>query len=183
MGTSPRSFGNPQPSRCGGNPGGYIEFSDGGPTPGEILAPAAFLGDWSSLDGTGILSWDHRIINRGTSINAILPLQASISGPGGSASFDTGLQATSTGWISATAPVAEAAWSLNSGTWLGLLSDVAELRVKIELVDNSDANDVHGIDNIALALSPVPEPSMLALFTISLFVLGFFLRSHRGVNG
>ena len=40
----------------GGDPGGYIRNNDRGPTGGQIVAPADYLGEWTSLDGIALIA-------------------------------------------------------------------------------------------------------------------------------
>jgi len=146
----------------GGNPGGYIQNTDRGSTGGDIIAPAAYTGDWSALNGTGLLSWDFNLFDLGGSPGVITDLRAMISGPGGSATFFSGISPVVGTWINVTAPVAQAAWSLQSGGWAALLTDVTELRLEIEPVfSGALPGEVAGIDNVSL--TAVPSPSSFIL--------------------
>ncbi len=161
----------------GGNPGGYIQNIDQGQTAGNILAPAVFLGDWSILDGVGTLSWDFNLIDPG--VGNIVPLTASIFGPGGSATFNSGIIAPIGNWITITAIIDESAWSVNTGTWISLLADVTELRLQIENVfSTAFTPEITGIDNVTL--SQVPEPPIFWGF-ISLCAFLIYIRPYRAV--
>ncbi len=47
-------------SSTGGNPEGYIHFEDNmNLGSDQIIAPSEFLGDWSTLDGIGSISYDY----------------------------------------------------------------------------------------------------------------------------
>jgi len=46
---------------AGGNPDGYVRLEDAIAINSFALAPQEFLGDWSSFDGTGFFSFDHKI--------------------------------------------------------------------------------------------------------------------------
>lgn len=154
--------GNPALSHqaTGGNPGGFARYDDtAGPAgDGWIVAPSEYLGDWSSLDGVGWISWDHKILDMGQG-GEILDGQARISGPGGSAIYLSGGQFTEQ-WQSYIAPLTESAWEVTDGSWSTLLGNVTELQLLIEAVFNEGPTlDIDGIDNVAL----VPEPSSVTL--------------------
>jgi hypothetical protein len=51
------------PDDGGGNGGGYVRIGDTGGVLSKAFAPATFLGDWSSLDGTGTLMFDLRVLS------------------------------------------------------------------------------------------------------------------------
>lgn len=140
----------------GGNPGGFVKFvdvpDDQHPRSGDgwLLAPGKFLGDWSSLDSRGVLSWDHIILETGGG-PIILQGQVMISGPSGSARCTT-LESMGEAWQSFSIPLKESAWVLISGSWIGLISNVTELKIRIEGVWNSAwPLDTDGIDNIILS--------------------------------
>jgi hypothetical protein len=63
-------------------------------------------------------------------------------------------------------PLIQADWTINSGTWSGLLANVTQLQIPMELVTNDTIpgdTDHEGIDNVILSTS-TPEPASLALF-------------------
>ena len=153
-------------SASGGNPGGFIQYNDQTAGDGFIIAPNKFLGDWSNLDnGNGKLSWDHKIIVEGNPVDPNDPLKAVISGPGGTAEFNSGIAPSTTNWLTVMATIDESLWSVTSGTWNGLLSDVTDLRLLIEVVSNGPGlGEVDGIDNVVLSSSAIPEPSTMLLF-------------------
>lgn len=171
----------------GGNPGGYLQFTDASGDSTVVLAPASFLGNYASL-GVSSISFDDNIIAE-TLVGTVYPYEIDLSGPGGSATF-LGNQPPSTyptGWITVTAAISTGAppsgWTVNSGTWLGLLANVNQVQIPIELITNSGSTgtytDVEGIDNVTLTGSPasVPEPASLSLmFTV---VLGLAWRLRR----
>jgi len=152
-----------------GNPDGYVRFEDITGSPGYGFAPAKFLGDWSSLDGVGFISYDHKIFSTGyIGNNGIFPYEIEISGPTGSAIW-TGLTPTGiTDWITVMAPLTESAW-LVTGSWSDLLSSVTELRIMIEHVDNDNSSnrDITGIDNVHL--TPIPG----AIWLLGSGLIGF----------
>lgn len=148
----------------GGNPDGYLRFEDDhGATP-FVEAPNAFLGSWTDM-GVTALSWDHRLFSlNGGAI--IYSYEAQLSGPGGSAKWIGNQPVGVTDWTSVVAPVSQDDWSMMSGSWSSLLSNVTGLRLRIELVSNSSQpGDIAGIDNVVLE-NNVPEPTTLAIWGI-----------------
>ena len=163
-------------SSIGGNPGGYARHEDSTGNATFLLAPSSFLGDWSSLNGTGTISFDHKIFSAGTGINNFVAYQVAISGPDGSAIWLGSTPNQATDWLSITAPIVETSWSV-TGTWLDILSNVDTLQIRIELVAN-DGNDISGLDNIQL--SSVPIPAAVWLFGSGLIgLIGFARRKSR----
>jgi hypothetical protein len=79
----------------------------------------------------------------------------------------------------------EADWKLESGTWKGLLADVTELQIPIELVTNDAIpgdTDHEGIDNVILS-SSAPEPASLALLGSGIAgLVGFAFRRQHSIN-
>lgn len=146
--------GNPAAySNTGGNPGGYIRYVSAGSAPSDIRAPSKFLGDWSSLDGAGSLSYAHAVFNQ-SSVNATFSNAVTISGPGGRAIW-TGpaAPAPNSGWQNLRIPILSNSWMLTSGDWVSLLTNVTTLNVRLELYANSAGGvDQEGIDNVRLQI-------------------------------
>lgn len=150
---------------AGGNPGGYIDFLDQSSGTGILNAPAAFLGDWSALDGVGWLQWDSIVFAESFAPSTI-PFEVEISGPGGTATFTTGVNdSVWYSWVTTTAPLDQGQWSVSSGTWSGLLANVTSLRVLDERVANNGTSspdnpgDHDGFDNFGKI---VPAPGTTA---------------------
>ncbi len=144
-----------------GNPGGYARMSLGGVGRTDIEAPASYLGDWTALDGSGLLEFDHWIVAiGGLPIGPpYMPYEVYIEGPGGQARFLSAATAQ-TSWTTASVPIQDQAWNVEAGTWSGLLADVQILRIRIELVGNNGSpDDTNGIDNVRLT-NPTPVPSI-----------------------
>ena len=174
----------------GGNPGGYIQFTDASGDSTVVWASSSFLGNYASL-GVSSISFDDNIIAE-TQVQSVGQYEIDLSGPGGSATF-LGNQPPATyptGWIAVTAAIAVDAppsgWTVTSGTWLGLLANVTQVQIPIELVTNSQSGswtDVEGIDNVTLTGSPAstPEPASLSLMFAGAGVLGlaWLLRRAR----
>ncbi len=173
----------------GGNPGGYIQFTDSTGDSTVVFAPSSFLGNYIAL-GVTSTSFDDNIIAE-SQVESVGQYEIDLSGPLGSATF-LGSQPSSTyptGWITVTAAISDTAlpsgWTVTSGSWLGLLSDVTQYQIPIELVTNNQSGswtDVEGIDNVTLTGSPaaVPEPASLSLMFTFIGVLGLArLRRRR----
>ena len=164
----------------GGNPGGYLRSTDRGPTLGEIIAPAKFLGNWQALDENGTLSWSFRLFDAGPNSGTFTTVSAWISGPGGSAAFDTGIVPTvKDGWLSFNASIRSTDWKINSGSWLTLLQNVTELKLQVETVlSTSLPGEISGIDNVRI--SAVPEPSAWMLFVGGIGIITATRKSFLG---
>jgi hypothetical protein len=147
-----------------GNPGGHLRSGDTGGVFDFAIAPEKFLGSWSALDGTGTLSFDHRLFSVGV-VNFFGNYFVEIVGPGGTARWSTSGPDGPTDWVSLAAPIQESAWSVTSGSWDALLQDVTELRVVTEVVDG--IGDVTGLDNVKL----LPEPGSGLLLCLGLVAL------------
>jgi hypothetical protein len=128
----------------------------------KVSAPSKFLGDWSSLNGTGWIEYDHRIFDSGPNPVFEIPYEILISGPGGSAYWRGGYPSGQTDWVHFEANLVDSEWVVTSGTWSGLLTDVTQMLINVEQVSNVGLGEIDGIDNIAL----VPEPGTLILLAI-----------------
>lgn len=145
---------------AGGNPGGFAKFTDLAGGRGLAIAPVKFLGDWSNLNNNAILSFDHKVIDFGQNIDG-LPFRVNISGVGGAAYWSSNT-APSANWQTLNATIAEANWTVTSGTWATLLADVSYMAIAIEGIDNTQGNlDIDGMDNVRIRA--IPEPATLAL--------------------
>lgn len=159
----------------GGNPGGYMHFEDFIKGETFLVAPASFHGDWSSFDGSGSLDFEHKIFDVGVSVTAFIPYRVVISGPGGNAEWVGTTPTGATDWVNLSAPINLANWTVNTGTWSGLLSNVTNLFIRMELVSGqqSPPHELAGIDNVSL----VPEPASLVLLLGGL--VGLSCRGRR----
>lgn len=155
----------------GGNPGGYVRVNDNSGSSGQITAPQRFLGDWSLLDGSGSITFDHQLFSTGA-IDRIVDYEINISGTGGSAKWTSPGPSDATDWLSFTALIDESSWDV-TGSWSSLIASVTELRIRIEMVDNgfSSNRDMAGVDNISLNSVPLP-PSLFLLASGLLAVVG-----------
>jgi len=135
-----------------GEPGGHARFEDTSPTTEFLRAPADYLGDWSWMNGTGYLFWEHCLVRLGYG-PAIRDYQAVIAGPGGRAVFTSQGPPGVTGWEPIVAHIYEGAWDVEAGSWSAILDDVDTLLIAIELVENSGSGseaDIDGLDNVVL---------------------------------
>ena len=131
----------------GGNPGGYLGFPNHGPGVGFVAAPSSFLGDWSSLQDTGVISFDVRIHDMGVE-STLLLLEIRIGGPGGQAVYratDTPSELARASW---TAAANAFEWEIDAGTYPALLADVQFVHIRVDLTDGD--GDVTCIDNVYL---------------------------------
>ena len=165
--------GNATWSSTGGNSGGYAQFVSAGSAPSDIIAPAKFHGDWSALNGIGRISFDHALFALGADVGTIFPYSIEIGGPGGIARWNGPTPTQPTSWLSFLAPLDETFWSVSSGTWDGLLSNVQSFRIRIELVANpSGSADQAGIDNVRVGdAGEIPEPASFVALSIGAFLL------------
>ncbi|MBC7855365.1 MAG: hypothetical protein IAF94_18200 [Pirellulaceae bacterium] len=168
----------------GGNPGGFARFIDGLQNNGGLIrAPGKFLGDWSSFDS---ISFEHRQIAAGIG-NSYVPYEVFLSGAGGSARFTESHPGTAGSWISVTAPLTEPSWTIESGTWAGLISNVTQFEIRIEVLDNNNTlGDTAGIDNVVLRSAAVPEPASLAIWCgigMAGMIAGWRTRASRCLRG
>ncbi len=145
-----------------GNSGGYCRVADGTGT-SYAFAPARFLGDWSSLDGTGRLTIDTRLVsNSGTITN--VPQFIRISGPGGTAHVSLAIADIPVSllqWKRHQFPLSQSAWVLDSGTWAGLLLNVTECRIQAEFVNGGEIVGIDNFGRLAAYCAEIDEPVTL----------------------
>ncbi|MBN2513585.1 MAG: hypothetical protein JXB18_11665 [Sedimentisphaerales bacterium] len=143
-----------------GNGGGYLRITDKSTATSTAFAPSQFLGDWSSLDGTGLVTADLRIISRSGSHIGITEF-IRISGPGGSAfvTIDPAdFPESSLVWKTFTYPLDSLTWILDSGTWSGLLQEVTECRIRLEFYDGTDTIGLDNFGRLASTCLPIDDP-------------------------
>ena len=129
-----------------GNGGGYVKIGDDSGT-SYAYAPASFLGDWSSLNGSGVITIDIRLLSgaSGTIVGATEFIR--LTGPGGVAHYPLDAIDVPTNpleWKTFEIPIDSAHWTMDSGSWGALLSEVTECRLEVEFVNGSE---VVGFDN------------------------------------
>lgn len=142
----------------GGNPDGYMRGVIEEPTNTTAFAFAspAYHGNWTSLEGVGVIRFDlRRFSNGGGTITSLIPItiiiRGGIANPNGSARW-TGPVLTAPGpWTTYEAPIAQGAWTIEQGTWSDILSNVTSVGFQLELVSNTGSpDDQHGLDNVVL---------------------------------
>ncbi len=136
----------------GGNPGGYAQMDDfGGGLGNLVYAPPKFLGDWSGLVGETLSLDAKQILGF-----PIFPdtVDFEISGPGGSATSDTG-EYMSYSWTPYSTTIMPSAWVVTAGTWEDLLANVTMLRIDAEYVQG---DDTFGFDNVELTSDSATPP-------------------------
>jgi hypothetical protein len=134
------------PDDGGGNGGGYVRIGDTGGVLSKAFAPATFLGDWSSLDGTGTLMFDLRVLSSSGIVTGSSEL-VRLSGPGGVAVVSMDPEDVPTSpieWRRIQIPIDSSAWTMVEGTWGALLADVRECRLGLEFADGTETV---GLDN------------------------------------
>ncbi|QEG34778.1 hypothetical protein [Bythopirellula goksoeyrii] len=159
---------------AGGNPDGYLRFTDltADLANGFATAPSKFLGDWSSLDGLGRVEWDESLIDTGENVDSFGAPTLIISGPGGRAVWIGTAPTGSTTWEAFSVPISESSWEVDSGgNWNALLSSVTEFRIQLEHVLQSPGatgmKDILGLDNVRLIQVPEPHSGLLILACVA----------------
>ncbi len=121
-----------------GNPGTALRISDIGGPISRGIAPPAFWGDWTPLDGNGLIGYDVRV-SSGSNILTNVDTQAIIiSGPFGSAelSIDPSVVDSAIGqWSRIESRIDEALWTVTSGTWDSLLMDINRIDIRLEFIN------------------------------------------------
>ena len=133
-----------------GNPDGCLRIDDDAIGEWSVAtAPAAFLGDWTSLGVTDSLAYD--AIHTMTNGSGNPPVMFRIEGPGGIATATrTGFPANV--WNHFSIPIDPTAWTLESGTWSGLIGNVTAVELAAEMIFG---DEVVRMDNIELGGTPV----------------------------
>ncbi len=143
---------NPESS---GNTGGYLYINDSSAGNSYAFAASMFLGDWSSYDGSGFVTVDIRIVSSaGNNLGSSDFIR--ISGPGGVAYVELtaeDLTVPARVWKTFSFPIDEAEWTLDSGDWASLISNVEECRIDAEYFDGTE---VVGLDNFGLRTDDCP---------------------------
>lgn len=138
-----------------GNPGSCLRVNDNATGAMNLAyAPIKFLGDWSSATNSDTLRADiflHQYSSSYVSPNFVFM----ISGPGGQASGIINPTPTFQAWENYKISLNPADWTLDSGTWSGLLNDVTTLIVTVEYISGDEYNL---LDNVSLSFTPTRDP-------------------------
>ncbi len=148
-------------SSHGGHPGGYLQLVETAHTGNAswAVAPAKFLGDWSALDGVGMVWADTNLISGAPAQNV---WKFEIGGPGGYAVGRIAISDSIKGnWETHGLGISRSEWNVTDGTWEELLRDVQLLRIEIEHVVG---NEMTGLDNVRLE---IPDNGRVTRLTVS----------------
>lgn len=144
----------------GGNSGGYALFTDKDGLNSYAYAPSSYLGDWSSLSGSGCITVDLRVFSYdGT--NEGSPEFIRLTGPGGSAHVSLGASDLPAGrrlWKSFVFPLDPSVWTVDSGTWTSLLSLVTECRVDMEFFGGTESVGFDNFGRLADTCAAIDVP-------------------------
>jgi hypothetical protein len=155
----------------GGNPGGYLKFTDGSGNESDILVPLSYLGDWSEYEGE-IIGFDHKVFEQGHNIVDYFNYRIEMSGPAGVAVWEGAEVTGVTDWITVRLELSESSWSVIEGDWNRILTDVTDCKIGVEMFNNAyGLKEVCGIDNVVL----VPEPCSVLLLGLG----GLFIFKRR----
>ncbi len=156
----------------GGNPGGFVQFTDLRGDHGAIAAPDKFKGDWGNVVS---IDYDIKVIDYGTGPR-FLPYEVRLfnSDANISARWTGDTPTSRTDWVHQSVMLNDTAWDVTGGNLVDLLANVTDFFITIELV--SDAHfDIEGIDNVNV--SAVPIPAALWLFTSG--IAGLVVQAKR----
>jgi hypothetical protein len=120
----------------------------------SIVAPQQFYGNWHCTSELfPMLSLDMCVLFPRTAPQ--LPMRVVISGPAGLATLSLPLAAGPTyrRWQTVLLPLDASLWSMTSGSWEALMTDVDELAINAEFFNGDEAT---GFDNIRLLLPRAP---------------------------
>lgn len=143
---------------AGGNPGGYVSYTDGTDPqsfPNFLFAPASYLGDYSSFGAGAGFSFDgiweasHAVIN-GPVIR--------IYGANGEEAEGIATGFNSSSWDSFFIDFNESSWNVISGNWNDLISNVTQVGIHGD--NGSGLGREAGVDNFTLV---VPAPGAMGL--------------------
>jgi len=143
----------------GGNGGGYVKISDKSGVYSTAIVPAKFLGDWSSLDNSGYVTIDLRIISRSGSAFGTSEF-IRISGPGGSAYITldpSDLPESSWIWKTFVYEINSSVWTVDSGTWADLLSNVTDCQINLEFYDSTETIGFDNFGRLLNSCSPIDD--------------------------
>jgi hypothetical protein len=134
---------------AGGNLRGRGVFVDSPAVVNSISAPAAYLGDWQTLDGSGEISFHHQLVSAGDG-STTLPYRVIIESPFGDAERSAGLPGAVGEWRESHLSLTSTGWIL-SGPWDSILSNVTGLRIVVDVIsDDGTTGETVAIDNVRL---------------------------------
>jgi len=136
-----------------GNPGGCLSVNDW--AVGDmnyIIAPVAYLGDWSVATSSDSITADI-FLHRGSGGSIPPAYIFRLAGPGGEALAlsGAGYFPIEDVWNTYTVSLDPADWVLEEGSWTALLADVRSLRIMGEFIDGTEDTR---LDNVGLPFTP-----------------------------
>lgn len=143
-----------------GNGDGFANISDLGGPNSYGYAPSRFLGDWRPYEGSEWITVDIRVITPGTT-NAGSPDFIRISGPGGAAYVSLDAADIPHGqlrWKTFEFPIDSLAWTMESGTWSGLIEYVQECRIDLEYYNGTEVIGLDNFGRISSECDPIDNP-------------------------
>jgi len=124
------------------------------------FAPPVYRGSWNVFSG-GAIEFDLKIEPANPSDTLLVAYPTILlSGPGGSAAIfaPTGdIQAAIGQWRRMQLPIREQDWTMESGDWLNLLSNVAQVRVTLEYIYGMETVWFDNFCVLGAAATPVEE--------------------------
>lgn len=149
---------------AGGNPGGYLQYTDdpdGTLTPDELLAPGQYLGDFRPYEGVGYFEYD--VIHQLEPINPPIDYpRIRLFGANGEEAFSLGGFIVTDEWTTLRFDIIESDFEMVTGTWAGLIENVTQLRIS---GDNAIGSGLEGgVDNFKLF---IPAPGATALLALA----------------
>jgi hypothetical protein len=142
-----------------GNGLGYLYLRDVTAT-GYAFPPSRFLGDWSTLNNNGYITIDIRVMSvNGTNVGSQEFIR--LTGPGGSAYvsiWPDDVPSVGLRWTTFTFPLEESEWTVDSGTWVGLLADVTECRIVWEFYTSTEIIGIDNFGRLASSCPPIDAP-------------------------
>ncbi len=143
---------------CTWNSRGFLEFEDGGGARTEAVAPEKFQGDWSAYSGVGAITFSHQVTEPGDGVSGYLPYQIVIEGVGElSAVWTTAYSSSFLGrWVPINAALVDSHWNVTGGTLLDVLEDITEIRIAVEVVENSGTGgnpEIAALDDVGIAVN------------------------------
>ncbi len=123
----------------GGNPDGHLRCFNFGSEEAYITAPLNFCGDWTDLDGSGVVRFDHDLANDGGAPVAA-PMKIVLIGAGGTAEHVFPTLPEPGVWTTYAADLEASSWTVTAGTWPALLADVQAVMLLTEFTPSFDQN-------------------------------------------
>ena len=151
-------------SATGGNPDGCVYVNDTAIGAfNAAVAPPAYLGDWSGVSASDSLHFDVYFRRIDGTVGAG-PYTFRIVGPGGAANALVGYTPPQLVWTTVSVAMDPSEWTIESGTWSGILSHVTSLLLGVEYVSG---NEEVRIDNVRFSgpVTPVFNPCESDIFT------------------